>query len=439
MPQSVSDSAFRFLRIDSQRWRLQIFVITWLAYAAFYFTRKAFSVAKLGIGEDAGFALDKAEMANLDALYLGAYAVGQFVWGVFADRYGPRAVVLGGLLVSALAALLMGTFATLPIFAACMVVQGLAQATGWPGLCKNLGSFFGAAERGRVLGLWSSCYAFGGLVAAPFGSWWAYRVFGDWRAAFIAAAAVVLAVAVLFFLLQRNRPQDVGLPALAEEGAALDGQGRGFIATLAGIRANRVVLMLGLVYFLLKPACYTILLWGPAMVYERMPQLGKVTAALLPSAFEIAGLIAPLSIVLLSDRLFAARRFPVCVLGLLLLAAALTLFVPAMHGGNVALVAGLLFATGLVLFGLDSLIGSSLTIDFGRGAAGTASGFVNGCGASGAILGGLLPGYFDTENVFLLFSASTLLAGLLLLPLWNRLPQTPPEPPTVARVDEALA
>ncbi len=33
-----------------KRWRIQIFAITWLAYAAFYFTRKAFSVAKLGIG-----------------------------------------------------------------------------------------------------------------------------------------------------------------------------------------------------------------------------------------------------------------------------------------------------------------------------------------------------------------------------------------------------
>ena len=42
-----------------QRWRLQIFAITWLAYAAFYFTRKAFSVAKLGIAEDPGFQLDK--------------------------------------------------------------------------------------------------------------------------------------------------------------------------------------------------------------------------------------------------------------------------------------------------------------------------------------------------------------------------------------------
>ncbi len=35
-----------------KRWRVQIFAITWLAYAAFYFTRKAFSVAKLGIVDD---------------------------------------------------------------------------------------------------------------------------------------------------------------------------------------------------------------------------------------------------------------------------------------------------------------------------------------------------------------------------------------------------
>ncbi len=151
-----------------KRWRVQIFAITWLAYAAFYFTRKAFSVAKLGIAEDPTFTLDKMAMANLDAIYLAAYAVGQFTWGILADRFGPRVVVLGGLLISAAAALVMGSFATLPIFATCMLIQGLAQSTGWSGLCKNIGSFFPAEQRGRVLGLWSSCYAFGGLVARGF-------------------------------------------------------------------------------------------------------------------------------------------------------------------------------------------------------------------------------------------------------------------------------
>ena len=35
-----------------ERWRWQIFAITWLAYAGFYLTRKSFAVAKIGIQKD---------------------------------------------------------------------------------------------------------------------------------------------------------------------------------------------------------------------------------------------------------------------------------------------------------------------------------------------------------------------------------------------------
>lgn len=249
------------------RWRVQIFAITWLAYAAFYFTRKAFSVAKLGIAEDPTFMLDKMAMANLDAIYLAAYALGQFTWGMLADRFGPRVVVLGGLLISAAAALVMGSYATLPIFATCMLIQGLAQSTGWSGLCKNLGSFFPSQQRGRVLGLWSSCYAFGGLVASPFAGWWAYTLMGTWHAAFISSAVVVAVVAVLFFIFQRNKPEDVGLPAVEPEPelTAEETEANSKLSVwepLKEILRNRTVLVLGLAYFMLKPARYAILLWG---------------------------------------------------------------------------------------------------------------------------------------------------------------------------------
>ncbi len=409
-----------------QRWRVQIFIITWLAYAAFYFTRKAFSVAKLGIAEDPTFTLDKAAMANLDALYLAAYAVGQFAWGVFADRYGTRVVVLGGLVVSALAALAMGTFATLPIFASCMVIQGLAQSTGWSGLCKNIGSFFATRERGRVLGYWSTCYAFGGLVATPFAGWWAYQISHDWRMAFVSSAGVVIVVAVLFFLLQRNRPQDVGLPAVE---AQVQPTGRddvpreNYWTALRKVLANRTVLVLGVAYFLLKPARYAILMWGPVIVYERMPSIGKVASAIVPSAFEVAGLVGPILIGIVSDKLFGARRMPACVLSLMALTLWLILFVPTMQSGNIYLVVGLLFMMGVTLYGPDSMISGAAAIDFGTSeSAGTATGFVNGCGSVGAILGGLLPGYFDTITVFFVFTGAALLASLLLVPFWNSRP-----------------
>ena len=418
-----------------KRWRMQIFAITWLAYAAFYFTRKAFSVAKLGIAEDPSFMLDKAAMANLDAIYLAAYAVGQFTWGMLADRFGPRVVVLGGLLISAAAAVVMGSYATFPIFATCMLIQGLAQSTGWAGLCKNIGSFFPAAQRGRVLGLWSSCYAFGGLVASPFAGWWAYTLVGTWHAAFYSSAAVVALVAVLFFFLQRNKPEDVGLPAVEPEPQSM-APGANLCrvwAPLREIMRNRTVLTLGLAYFLLKPARYAILLWGPVIVFEQMPSVGKVGAAIIPTAFELAGLLGPIMIGLASDKLFGARRMPACVISLLLLTVTLAAFMAAMHSGSVVMVVGLLFVMGLTLYGPDSMISGAAAIDFGTAKAGaTAAGFVNGCGSVGAVLGGLLPGYFDSVTVFIVFAGCALFSALVLLPHWNSRPATLAEANDVA-------
>ncbi|MFJ4064672.1 MFS transporter [Pseudomonas sp. NPDC089996] len=418
-----------------KRWRIQIFAITWLAYAAFYFTRKAFSVAKLGIAEDPTFMLDKAAMANLDAIYLAAYAVGQFTWGMLADRFGPRVVVLGGLLISAVAAVVMGSYATFPIFATCMLIQGLAQSTGWAGLCKNIGSFFPASQRGRVLGLWSSCYAFGGLVASPFAGWWAYTLVGTWHAAFFSSAAVVAGVAVLFFFLQRNKPEDVGLAAVEPEPQSMAPAGNlcSVWAPLREILRNRTVLTLGLAYFLLKPARYAILLWGPVIVFEQMPSVGKVGAAIIPTAFELAGLLGPIIIGLASDKLFGARRMPACVISLVLLTVTLAAFMAAMHSGSVVMVVGLLFVMGLTLYGPDSMISGAAAIDFGTAKAGaTAAGFVNGCGSVGAVLGGLLPGYFDSVTVFIVFAGCALFSALVLLPHWNSRPASTPQANDVA-------
>ncbi|WP_019547410.1 MFS transporter [Streptomyces sulphureus] len=418
----------------SLRWSWQIFAVTWLAYAGYYVVRQAFSVAKLGILDDPSVngVLTEHALGVIDAVYLAAYAVGQFLWGTWADRFGPRVVVIGGMIGAVAAAVLLGVSSAVLVFGGAMVLMGLAQSTGWAALCKNVVAFFPLHERGRVLGLWCSSYAFGGLVAPPFLGWCAYSLFDDWRVAFFASAATLSVVLLLFVVFQRNRPEDVGLPPLAGESepadAHTDGEQAPRPSTLTLYREalrDRMVLTLGLAYFLLKPARYALLLWGPVLVSRQLPDASHLEATLIPVAFGIAGLLAPPAVGWLSDRVFGARRMPPCVLALGVLVVMLALFSPLTATGSVPVMVAVLTVIGFAAYAADALIAGVAAVDFGSSSgAGTVTGLVNGCGSIGAILGGLLPGFLSGEALFHGFAAAALVACLVMLPHWNRMPRS---------------
>src|SRR6266568_4866494 len=91
-----------------ERWRWQTFGITWLAYAGFYLTRKSFSVAKIELAKPDVMGLSKGDMSWIDGANSVAYAAGQFAWGMMGDKFGTRAVILIGMLVSVITAILSG-------------------------------------------------------------------------------------------------------------------------------------------------------------------------------------------------------------------------------------------------------------------------------------------------------------------------------------------
>jgi len=423
---------------EYRRLRLRIFVIVWLSYAGFYFTRKAFSVAKIGMLGDATLGITEHMLANIDALYLAAYAAGQFFFGVLADKIGTRRVVLAGLLSSALAGALMGFSSAVALMGVLMFIQGLAQSTGWAPLSKNLGYWFARHERGRIFGFWSTSYAFGSMLASPFAGFVALHVFHSWRWAFFAPAAVVIAVWALFLVFQRNRPEDVGLPAIEEymgepvavikPGECAADEPDGSWKVVAEIYSNPVVLLLGAVYFLIKPARYTLLLWGPLIVNQRLGT-DMFNSSVIAVSFDAAGIIGAVTAGYISDRLFGARRMPVCVISLVLLSlvfALFALFDTARVGGGAGVMVALFVLSGLLHYGPDSIIGGTAAVDFGsKKGASSAAGLVNGLGSAGAVLGGWLPGLFVAKgDLFFIYAGTMLLAALLLLPLWNREPAT---------------
>ena len=413
-----------------ERWRWQIFTVTWLAYAGFYLTRKSFAVAKVGLGAGTSIGLTQPQMAWIDGAFLVAYAIGQFTWGVAGDRFGPRRVVLAGMFCSVLAAMAMGASSGALAFGALFFIQGLCQSTGWAPLAKNLGSFFSRRERGVVMGFWCTNYAVGGLVASIYAGYVGQR-FG-WRYAFFIPAATLLGVWLVFLLLQRNRPEDVGLPSIEvyhqeQPDVPLPGESpksEGSWDVIRDVLRNRMVLLLAVIYFCLKPARYAILFWGPKYINDKLGT-GMAASGFLSAMFELAGPFSVIVAGFVSDRIFGSRRMPVAVLCLASLA--IVLFVLDKLPATGWMLGGCLFLMGFLTYAPDSLISGTAAVDFGtKKGASTASGLVNGAGSIGAIVGGTLPGLvleqWGWQGVFTLLAAAVLAASLLLLPKWNALP-----------------
>jgi len=128
-----------------------------------------------------------------------------------------------------------------------------------------------------------------------------------------------------------------------------------------------------------------------------------------------------------SDKLFQARRAPAVILSLV--ATAVIMLFGLTTIANIWVMAAFFFLLGVFLFGPDSMISATASIDFGtKRGAGTATGFVNGIGSIGAILGGYLPGKITSEAdwtpMFAVFLVGLLVSAALLLPLWRTKPPT---------------
>jgi len=418
-----------------ERWRRRIFAVTWLTYIGFYFTRKSFSVAKVGMRGDMALHLDKAVLGAIDAAYLIAYAIGQFVCGIAGDKCGVRKVVSAGMLVSIMAGFAMGASSAVLLFGIFWFANGLAQSSGWAPLTKNVGCWFSRPERGRTYGWWCTNYAIGGLIASPFAGYVADH-FHNWRFAFFAPSLVLLGILILFLVGQRDKPEDVGLCPVEEyhgqrmsETTMQDGGERETEGSWRAITAalkNPTVLLLGFVYFFLKPTRYLILLWGPVLVNEKLGT-GMGASGLISALFEAAGPLGVLLSGYASDKLFGARRIPVCVISLVFLSLVLFGFNRATHAGSPWCLGLMLFSIGFFLFGPDSLIVGTAAVDFGtKKGASTAAGLINSLGSIGAIFGGYLPGVlsqrYGWDLLFTGLAITILFAAVLLMPKWNAVP-----------------
>ena len=435
-------------RYERLRWRT--FGVTWFVYAAYYFTRQSstFSVAKVAFADDPRVSLARHQLGWIDAGSLTTYMFGQFLFGPLGDRFGPRRILVWGMAFSVIAAAASGFSTTFAAFFVFALIQGLAQSTGWSNVNKAMSSWFSLRERGAVVGWWCTHYTVGAAVAAGFAGWM-MMYFGQvrtgaagaevvpyWPGAFWGPAVVLTVAMVLTWLLLVNRPEDAGLPPIEQyhgepqsiisEEDRVDPPAEGSWRNIGEVLATPSIWLLALAYFSIKFARYSFLCWGPVYLSESTgASAGASSVSTI--AMSVGGALGVILTGYISDRFFQSRRAPVAVLSLL--ATVGIMFVGLWPIREIWFMGAFFFFVGLFLFGPDSLVSSTASMDFGtKRGAGTATGFINGIGSIGGILGGYLPGKITTEAnwtpIFNLMLIGLTASAIILFPLWRKKPPT---------------
>jgi sugar phosphate permease len=357
---------------------LQVFLLTYVAYVTLYCGRKPLSVAKSAMG------LPTATLGNMDTAFLAAYAFGQlFLAGLSTQTSTARALALcyGG---CALAMLGFAAFESDQARIMLWGANGLFQALCYPLCVRALAPHLPQASRGKLMGIWTTSQAVGGVVANSFAA--AAMSRWGWRAAFAPGPATGLALAALALLL--GLPQDSPPSASATSEKPTHGQVGGDAAAegnVAVVTTTPGLPGLMLAYFAIKLTRYTLLFWLPMYLHQELgyssPQAGFAA-----TLFDVGAVAGSVGAGFLADRWPIKESVVVAMAGV---SAPLCIMLAGTRGYTVPL----MLLAGCAIAGPDSLLGGVLTQECversGRPERlSVALGLVNGAGSVGAILQG---------------------------------------------------
>src|ERR671924_1961037 len=180
------------------------------------------------------FGWSRALIASAISMNLLLFGVAAPVSGFLLDRYGPRKVMLGSLLL-----LIIGVSGTVAMtqFWQFFLVWGIIVGIGAGGvgsvLTATVGNRWFVARRGLALGILGSASSTGQLIFLPF--FMAMIAYAGWRTGSMVLIIVAIVLLPMIYLWMRDDPSDVGLEpyGAGQTGATTSGG----VATLRGARA----------------------------------------------------------------------------------------------------------------------------------------------------------------------------------------------------------
>jgi nitrate/nitrite transporter NarK len=184
-----------------------------LLFASSQFHRVAGAVVAQDLQRD--LALSSEGLGIVGAAFFYAFAAGQLPLAVLLDRLGARRTMAALSLVGAVGALVFATASGRSGATVGRVLLGLGMAGNLMGSLKLIGHWFSPRRFATMSGVVAGFGALGNILATTPLAVLVGAI--GWRRSFVAIAVVTAALAVLFWILARERPgsgQEGGEPAM---------------------------------------------------------------------------------------------------------------------------------------------------------------------------------------------------------------------------------
>jgi sugar phosphate permease len=362
------------------------------------------------------FQLSSTELGLLAGGFFASFAAAMIPTGVLLDRYGPRVVTTGCMIIVGLGCIVFAQATGAGSLVAGRLLMGLGCAALLMGPLMVIGNWFAPVMFSTLTAIVMATGNVGSLIStAPLAAmteWW------GWRTVFVLAAVVAGIIAAAYWMMVRDRPAGQAHPARENWSEALTG-----LAVVLRTRDLAPIFAMHLVFYAMVAALVG--MWGPVYLAAAYGMgAGETGQALF---FIVAAIIAGMLILGPCDQVFGTRKWIVVasvagmLAGLALLALddhlsrywALGAMIMIGFFGGASTV---LLAHGRSLFG-KSVLGRGLTVINTAVMAGvfvvqSASGFLANAFYPGAPTIDALP--VDAIRLAFGFMAVVLIAGLVI-------------------------
>jgi sugar phosphate permease len=193
-------------------YRWFIFCTLSCGYMLVYFHRLCPAVVAVDMMQD--LKTGGALTGLLGAAYFYPYAVMQLPAGLLSDSWGPRRTITIFFVIACGGSLLLGYAPSALWAVAGRTLVGIGVAMLFVPTMKILAEWFRVDEFAFMTGILMAIGGLGSLIAATPLAWLSAWI--GWRMSFVVVGGITLALAVLVWLVVRDRPADCGWPSPAE-------------------------------------------------------------------------------------------------------------------------------------------------------------------------------------------------------------------------------